>query len=105
MATMAVPEDMLCRTMTVMTPLMMPFIQSVLFGMCQVNLQETQVVCHPCFEGHTLVAIVLETMAAAEDLLCQTMTMTMMPLMMSFIWGVLFGMRQVNSQETQVVCC
>jgi hypothetical protein len=44
-------------------------------------------------------------MAAAEDLLCQTMTMTMMPLMMSFIWGVLFGMRQVNSQETQVVCC
>jgi hypothetical protein len=105
MATMVVPEDMLCRMMTVMTPLMMPFIQSVMFGMCQVNLQETQLVCHPCFEGHTLVAIVLETMAAAEDLLCQTMTMTMMPLMMSFIWGVLFGMRQVNSQETQVVCC
>jgi hypothetical protein len=33
METMAAPEDMFCRTMTVMTPLMMPFIQGILFGM------------------------------------------------------------------------
>jgi hypothetical protein len=46
---------------------------------------------------------VLEAMAAvAEDLLC-TMMMTV-PLVMPFIWGVLFGMHLVNSQETQVVC-
>jgi hypothetical protein len=31
-------------------------------------------------------------MAAAEDMLSQTMTMMMMPLMMPFIWGILFGM-------------
>jgi hypothetical protein len=38
----------------------------------------------------------------AEDLLC-TMMMTV-PLVMPFVRGVLFGMRLVNSQETQVVC-
>jgi hypothetical protein len=27
-----------------------------------------------------------------------------MPLVMPFVWGILFGMRLVNSQETQVVC-
>jgi hypothetical protein len=84
-------------------PLVMYFVQGILFGMHQVNLQETLVVCHPCFKGHILVAIVLETMAAAEDLLCQT-TMMMMPLMMPFIWGVLFSMHLVKLQVTQVVC-
>jgi hypothetical protein len=62
--TMAAPEDMLCRTMTVTTPLMMPFVQGILFGMHLVNLQETQVVCHqehPCFDSHTRVGIILET--------------------------------------------
>jgi hypothetical protein len=50
-----------------------------------------------------LVAIVLEAVAvAAEDLLC-AMMMTV-PLVMPFVRGVLFGMRLVNSQETQVVC-
>jgi hypothetical protein len=46
-----------------------------------------------------VVAIVLEAMAAVvEDLLC-TMMMTMtVPLVMPFIWGVLFGMHLVNSQ-------
>jgi hypothetical protein len=38
----------------------------------------------------------------AEDLLC-AMMMTM-PLVMPFVWGTLFGMCLVNSQETQVVC-
>jgi hypothetical protein len=38
----------------------------------------------------------------AEDLLC-VMMMTV-PLVMPFIWGILFGMRLVNLQETQVVC-
>jgi hypothetical protein len=89
------------------SPLMMSFVRGVLFGMHLVNLQETQVVCcqeHPCFEGHTRVGIVLEAMAAvAEDLLCAMMMMTML-LVMPFIWGVLFRMRLVNSQETQVVC-
>jgi hypothetical protein len=33
METMVVPEDMLCRTMMVITPLMMPFIHGILFGM------------------------------------------------------------------------
>jgi ABC-type methionine transport system permease subunit len=44
-------------------------------------------------------------MVAEEDLLCHTMTMMMTPLMMRFVWGILFGMYLVNSKETQVVCC
>jgi hypothetical protein len=40
-------------------------------------------------------------MVVAEDLLC--MVMMTMPLVMPFIWGILFGMHLVNSQETQVV--
>jgi hypothetical protein len=50
--------------MTVTTPLMMAFVQGILFGMHLVNLQETQVVCHqehPCFDSHTRVGIILET--------------------------------------------
>jgi hypothetical protein len=83
----------------------MPFIWGILFGMHMVNSQETQVVCHqecPCFECHTRVGIILETMAASEDLLC-AMMMTM-PLVMPFVQGILFSMHLVNSQETQVVC-
>jgi hypothetical protein len=103
---MAVAEDLLC-TMMMMSPLVMPFVQGILFGMHLVNSQETQVVCHqehPCFKGHTRVGIILEAMAVApQDLLC-TMMMTT-PLVMPFIRGVLFGMRQVNLQETQVACC
>jgi hypothetical protein len=48
-------------------PLIMPFVQGILFGMHLVNSKETQVVCggaHPCCEGRTVVAIVMETMAA-----------------------------------------
>jgi hypothetical protein len=101
------PQDLLCAMMMTL-PLVIPFIWGILFGMRLVNLQETQVVCHqehPCFEGPTLVAIILEMMkVAAEDLLCQTRTMTRMPLMMPFIRGILFSMHLVNSQETQVVC-
>jgi hypothetical protein len=71
----AAPQDLLCAMM--MSPLVMPFIRGVLFSMCLVNSKETQVVCHqehPCFEGHTMVAIVLEAMAVvAEDLLCAMM--------------------------------
>ncbi len=102
----AAAEYLLCEMM-MMLPLVMPFVQGVLFGMCLVNLQETHVGCHqehPCFEGHTRVGIVLEAMAVAvEDLLC-TIMMTM-PLVMPFVWGILFGMHLVNLQETQVVCC
>jgi hypothetical protein len=64
---MAAAEDMLFL-MTTMMPLMMPFAQGILFGMHLLNLQETQVVCHqahPCFEGHAMVAIVMETMMVA----------------------------------------
>jgi hypothetical protein len=43
-------------------------------------------------------------MVMAEDLLCHTMTMTMMPLMMPFVQGILFGMHLVNSKGTQVGC-
>jgi hypothetical protein len=104
-AVAVVAEDLLCAMM-MMVPLVMPFVWGVLFGMRLVNLQETQVVCrqeHPCFEGHTRVRIVLETMAVvAKDLLC-VMMMTR-PLVMPFVRGVLFGMHLVNSQETQVVC-
>jgi hypothetical protein len=99
------PQDLLC-VMMMTSPLVMPFVQGILFGMCLVNLQETQVVCcqeHPCFEGHTVVGIVLETMAVAEDLLCAMMMM--LPLVMPFVLGILFSMCLVNSQETQVVCC
>jgi hypothetical protein len=99
------PQDLLCAMMMT-SPLVIPFVWGFLFGMCLVNLQETQVVCHqehPCFEGHTVVAIVLEAMAVvAEDLLCAMMMMV--PLVMPFIRGILFGMHLVNSQETQVVC-
>jgi hypothetical protein len=90
-----------------MSPLVMLFVQGILFGMHLVNLQETQVVCcqeHPCFEGHTRVGIILEAMAAAvEVLICAMMMMTML-LVMPFIRGILFCMRLVNLQETQVVC-
>jgi hypothetical protein len=44
-------------------------------------------------------------MVAAKDLLFQMRTMMTMQLMMPFVRGILFGMRLVNSQETQVVCC
>jgi hypothetical protein len=53
--------------MMMTVPLVMPFVQGILFGMHLVNSQETQVVCckaHPCFEGHTVVAILLETIVA-----------------------------------------
>jgi hypothetical protein len=44
---MVAAKDLLFQTRTMMMmQLMMPFIQGVLFGMCLVNLQETQVVCH-----------------------------------------------------------
>jgi lipopolysaccharide export system protein LptC len=88
-------------------PLVMPFIQGILFGMRLVNSQETQVVCrqeHPCFEGHTMVGIVLEAIAATpQDLLCAMMMTS--PLVMPLVCGILFGMRLVNSQDTEVVCC
>jgi hypothetical protein len=52
-------------------------------------------------------AIVMETMAAAvaapQNWLCAMMMTS--PLVMPFIWGILFGMHLVNSQETLVVCC
>jgi hypothetical protein len=71
-----VPQDLLC-TMMMTLPLVMPFVQGVLFGMRLVNSQETQVVCcqeHPCFEGHSVVAIILEAIAAMpQDLLCAMM--------------------------------
>jgi hypothetical protein len=44
METMVVAEDLLCHTM--MTPLMMPYVCGILFGIHLVNLQENQVVCH-----------------------------------------------------------
>jgi hypothetical protein len=101
----AMPLDLFC-VMMMTSPLVMPFVRGILFSMCLVNWKETQVVCHqehPCFEGHTVVAIVLEAMAVvAEDLLCAMMMMV--SLVMPFIWGILFGMRLVNLQETQVVC-
>jgi hypothetical protein len=43
----------------------------------------------------------METMAAAEDILCAMMTT--MPLMMPFVWGILFGIHLLNSQATEVV--
>jgi hypothetical protein len=64
-AAAAVPQDLLCAMMMTL-PLVMPFFWGILFGMCLVNSQETQVVCcreHPCFEGHTMVGIILEAMA------------------------------------------
>ena len=90
------PQDLLCAMMMT-SPLVMPLVRGVLFGMRLVNLQETQVVCHqehPCFEGHTRVGIILEAMVAAEDLLC-AMMMTM-PLVMPFVWGILFSMHLEN---------
>jgi hypothetical protein len=104
-AIVAIPQDLFCAMMMT-SPLVMPFVRGILFGMRLVNLQETQVVCcqeHPCFEGHTVVAIVLEAIAVvAEDLLCAMMMMV--PLEMPFVRGILFSMRLVNLQETQVVC-
>jgi hypothetical protein len=102
----AAPQDLLWAMMT--SPLVMPFIWGILFGMCLANLQETQVLCHqehPCFKGHTMVGILLEAMAvpAPQDLLW-VMMMTS-PLVMPFVHGVLFGMHLANLQETQVVCC
>jgi hypothetical protein len=105
-AAAAAAEDLLC-VMMMKSPLVMPLIQRVLFGMCLMNLKETQVVCHqehPCFKGHTRVGIVLEAMAVEpQDLLCAMMMM--LPLVMPFVQAILFGMRLVNLKETQVVCC
>jgi hypothetical protein len=42
-------------------------------------------------------------MLVAEDELCAMMMMTI-PLVMPFVRGILFVMRLVNSQETQVFC-
>jgi hypothetical protein len=95
------------KEMMMTSPLVMPFILGILFGMCLVNLQETQVVCHQehlCLEGHTMVGIVPEAMAAAPQHLLFMMMMMMMPLVMPFILGILFGMCLVNLQEIQVVC-
>jgi hypothetical protein len=50
-----------------------------------------------------VVAIIIKTMAVEEDMLC-VMT-TIMPLMMPYVLGILFGMHLLNLQETQVVCC
>jgi hypothetical protein len=100
-----VPQDLLWAMMMT-SPLVMPFIWGILFGMHLVNLQETQVVCcqeHPCFEGHTMVGIILEAMAVAPQDLLWGMMMTL-PLVMPIVRGILFGMRLVNFQETQVVC-
>jgi hypothetical protein len=99
------PQDLLWAMMMT-SPLVMPFVRGILFGMCLLNLQETQVVCrqeHPCFEGHTMVRIVLEAMAAVSENLFCAMMMTS-PLVMPFVWGILFSMHLVNLQETQVVC-
>jgi hypothetical protein len=41
-------------------------------------------------------------MVAVEDMLCPRITM--MPLMTPFVWGILFSMRLLNMQETQIVC-
>ncbi len=63
----AVMEDLLCMMMMKL-PLVIPFIQGILFSMHLVNSQETQVVCHqehPCFEGHTMVAIILVTIVVS----------------------------------------
>jgi hypothetical protein len=44
---MVAAEDLLCAMMMMMTmPLVMPFVQAILFSMHLVNSQETQVVCH-----------------------------------------------------------
>jgi hypothetical protein len=71
-AMVAAPKDLLWAMM-MMSPLVIPFVQGILFGMHLVNSQETQVVCrqeHPSFEGHTMVGIILEAMVAApQDLL------------------------------------
>jgi hypothetical protein len=100
------PEDLLC-VMLALSQQRMPFVRGVLFSMHLVNSQDTQVVCclvHSCFEGHTVVAIILETMVAAEDMLCHTLMMMTTPLTMPFIQGILFTMHLVNLQETQLVC-
>jgi hypothetical protein len=104
-AAVVAPQDWLCVMMMTL-PLVMPFVWVILFGMRLVNSQETQVVCrqeHPCFKGHTMVGIILEAIAAMPQDLLFAMMMTS-PLVMPFIWGILFGMCLVNSQETQVVC-
>jgi hypothetical protein len=95
------PQDLLCMMM--LSPLVMPFIRGVLFSMRLVNLQETQVVCHQehcCFEGHTMVGIILEAMAAPVPLDLLWAMMMMLPPVMPFVRGILFGMRLVNSKET-----
>jgi hypothetical protein len=98
----AAMPHLLCAMMMT-SPLVMPFIQGILFSMHLVNSQETQVVCHqehPCFEGHTMVGIVLEAITAMPQDLFFAMMMMTLPLVMPFVQGVLFGMRLVNLQET-----
>jgi hypothetical protein len=42
----AAAEDLLCAMMMTRMPLVMPFVQGVLFGMRLVNSQEIHAVCH-----------------------------------------------------------
>jgi hypothetical protein len=42
-----------------------------------------------------------DPMAEVEDLLCAMMMIS--PMIMPFVWGVLFSMHLVNSKETKVV--
>jgi hypothetical protein len=71
-----VAEDLLCTRMMTMQ-WMMPFVQDILFCMRLLNSKHTQVVCHyshPSFEGHTVVAIIMEAMMAVDDLLWARMS-------------------------------
>jgi hypothetical protein len=53
------------------------------------------------WEGFTIVMETMVVVAAVEDLLCTMMTL---PLMMPFVWGILFSICLLSLQETQVVC-
>jgi hypothetical protein len=54
-------------------------------------------------EGFTIMLETMVVAVAVEDMLCAMLMAS--SLMMPFVWGVLFGMCLLNSQETQVVCC
>jgi hypothetical protein len=106
---MAAAEDMLWPTTMMTTPLMMPFIQGILFSMHlagelardsgSMSLGTSLLRGSHCGSNRTV------DNGGAEYMLClMTTTMMTTPLMMPFALGVLFSMLLVDSQESQVVC-
>jgi hypothetical protein len=67
----------------------------------------TAVVAAPAIKefGHLSICLVFLYLGHHLSLPIQKNLEATMPLMMPLVWGVIFSMHLLNSQQTQVVCC